>query len=80
MFNRIALLVSKFTFWFIFVCALCLVFSTIGIMIFGWLPPGWVLILDTIALLWCLFAGTIPVIYSGIMALAAKFDDDNDQN
>jgi 1,4-dihydroxy-2-naphthoate octaprenyltransferase len=74
MFKSLLGLLEKSAFWFIFICACCLFYSVLAAVLFGSLPSSMIIIgLDLIAIVWCYFAGTLPVIYHGLAKLKQLF-------
>lgn len=75
MFKGFTKFLEKSAFWFIFFCVSCLVYSVLMLFLFGSLPRDTVLVVfDVIAILWCYFAGTLPILYIGLLKVKSLFD------
>lgn len=75
MFKGFTVFLEKAAFWFIFFCVSCLVYSVLMAFFFGSLPTDtFLLVFDVIALLWCYFSGTLPILYMGFLKVKSLFD------
>ena len=65
MFTNFLKLLEAAAFWFIVVCVCCLVYSLVSVTVFGIVPGMTMITLDIIAIMWCYFVGTMPILYLG---------------
>lgn len=65
MFTKFLNLLSTAAFWFVYFCVCALTYTVFSVMIFASVPSTLVLIFSCFGLLWCCFAGTLPVLYLG---------------
>lgn len=78
MFTGLTALLDKVAFWFIFTCVCCLIYSVIGAFAFGVMPDSaFIIVGDLIAILWCYFAGTLTILYSGLKKIKSLFEGDS---
>lgn len=77
MFKGLLSVLEKITFWFAFVCVAVFFYSVVSAAFFGLLPTsGVVVVFDLIAILWCFFAGTLPILYLGFMKVRSLFEQE----